>query len=101
MTSLKAINSVFNKTDENKFFSDSIPGRWGIPNYLVDEKFDELKILLLNRYHNDIELHLQDVRKRGDKIKINCKDFFFSDFDTLDIEILEELKSIFYHDLEG
>ena len=101
MTSLKATISVFNKTDENKFFSDSLPGRWRIPNYLVDENFDELKNLLIIRSHNDIELHVQDVRKRGDKKKINGKDFFLSDFDTLNIEILEELKSIIYHDLEG
>ena len=101
MTSLKATNSVLNKTDENKIYSVSIPGRWRIPNYLVDEKFDELKNLLIIRSHNDIELHVEDVRKRGDKIKINCKDFFLSDFDTLDTEVLEELKSTIYLDPEG
>ena len=52
------------------------------------------------RTQKDIKLHVEEVRKRGDKIKIKSKNVSSSDFDTSKKEILEELKSASYHDLE-
>ena len=37
-----------------------------------------------------LELHLEEVRKRGNKIKIGDNEYKLSDFDTQKYEILEE-----------
>ena len=81
-------------------FSISIPGRWRIPNNLEDEIIDKLKDLLKLNSRNDIELHVEQIRKRGNDIKINSKDFSSSDFDSSKKQILEELKSANHHDIE-
>ena len=41
---------------------------------------------------NSLELHVEEVRKRGRKIKIGDNEYKLSDFDTQKNEILEELK---------
>ena len=66
VTSFEFTNSVFNITDENNGFPIIIPGIWRIPHYLEDNVFDELKNLLKFKSEN-IELHVQEVRKRGGK----------------------------------
>ena len=100
-TNFEATNSVFIITYENNSFSTSIPGRWRVPNYLEDGIIDKLKNLLKLGSQNDIEiLHVEEVRKKGDKIKLNSKQFSLTDFDTARREILEVLKSASYHDLE-
>ena len=45
-------------------------------------------------------MHVDEVRKTAHKTKIGGKDFKLPDFDTFKKEILEELKSDNYHDLE-
>ena len=100
MTSFEGTNSVFNITDENNSFSISIPGQWQFPDYLEDGISGELKIILKLGSRNDIELQVEEVKKRGDKIKIKIKEIPLSDFDTSKREIPEELKSGNYHDLE-
>ena len=55
---------------KNKSFSISIPSYWRIPNYLEDIIIDKLKKLLKFISENDIELHVQEVRKRSDQMKI-------------------------------
>ena len=99
VTSFETTNSVFNITVENNAFSISKPGHWRIPNYLEEYLNDQLKNLLELKSQNDIELHVQENRKRGDKIK-KTKEYFLSDFDTSRKEILKELKSVTYHDFE-
>ena len=47
-----------------------------------------------------IELHVDEVRKRGNKIKIGDNEYKLSDFDNQKHEILEELKKVKYNDLE-
>ena len=74
-------NSVFNITDENNSFSIIIPGRWRIPNYLDDDIIDNLKKLLKLKSEIKIELHVNEVRKEGNKIKNNSKENSSSDFD--------------------
>ena len=47
-----------------------------------------------------LELHVKEVRKRGNKIKIGDNEFKLSDFDTQKNEILEELRNVRYNDLK-
>ena len=47
-----------------------------------------------------LELHVKEVRKRGNKIKIGDKKYKFSDFASQKNEILEELKNVKYNDLD-
>ena len=43
---------------------------------------------------------MEEVRKRGNKIKIEDNEYKLSDFDTQKNEILEEIKNVKYNDLE-
>ena len=47
-----------------------------------------------------LELHIDEVRKRGNKIKIGDNEYKLSDFDNQKHEILEELKKVEYNDPE-
>ena len=100
MTSLECTNSVFNITKENNSFSIKIPGPWRIPNYLEDGIIDKLKNLLNLRSQNVIKLPVEEFRKRRNQIKIVDKEYKTTDLDTSKKEILEELKSVNYLDLE-
>ena len=68
-------------------FSKTIPGHW-------ETKFDEGTIVeLINLFElRSLKLHVQEVRKRGNKVKTGDNDYKISDFDTQKSEILEELK---------
>ena len=89
MTSLECTNSVFNITNENNSFSIIIPGHY-------KTEFAEKVINDLNKLEElrSLELHVEEVRKRGNKIKIADNEYELSDFDTQKNEILEELKKI-------
>ena len=50
---------------ENNCFAISIPGRWRIPNYLPEGIIVKLKNLLKLSSQNDIELHVEEVTKKG------------------------------------
>ena len=63
MTFLECTNSVFNITNENKSFSNIIPGRWRVPNCLPEGTIDKLRDLLKLRSENDIELLVEEVKK--------------------------------------
>ena len=89
MTSFVATNSVFNITDKQNAFSTNIPGQWKIPSFIEDVIFDQLKNLLKLKFQADIELHVQEIRNRGDK-EINSKEYTLSDFDMSRKEILEK-----------
>ena len=47
-----------------------------------------------------LELHVEEVRKRGNKINIGENENQLSDFDTQKNEILEELRNVEYNALE-
>ena len=95
VSSFECTNSVFNITKENNSFSIMIPGHY--PNE-SDEKFiDELNRLLELR---TLKLHVNEVRKRGNIIKIGDNEYQLSDFDNQKYEIIEELKNAKYNDLE-
>ena len=100
LLAVSLFDSVFKKTNENNSFSIIIPGRWGIPNYLEFKFIHKLKNLLKLKSENGIDIHVEEVRKRGIQIKIGDKELKLSDFDTSKNEIFEELKKVNYHDLE-
>ena len=87
-------NSVYNITNENNSFSIIIPGHYQTES--AEKTFDELKKLMELK---SLELLVDEVRKRGNKIKIGDNEFKLSDFDTQKNEILEEFKKFKYNDL--
>ena len=68
--SFEETNSLFTITDENNSFSISMPGRCRTPNYSKDNIIDELKNLLKFKSEKDIGLHMEEVRKIGNKLKV-------------------------------
>ena len=95
VSSFECTNSVFNITNENNSFSIIIPGHY--QNKTNEKSIDNLNKLLELK---SIELHVEEVKKRGDKRKIADKEFNLSDFDDQKNEIIEELKNAKYNDLE-
>ena len=95
VSSFECTNSVFNITDENNSFPIIIPGHY--QNESDQKTIDELKKLLELRSENGIELHVEQVRKKG-LILIN--DYSLSSLGMFKDEILEELKNVKYNDLE-
>ena len=94
VSSFECTNSVFNITDDNNSFSIIIPAHWETE---FTEKFiDEVNRLLELR---SLELHVNEVKKRGNKIKIGDIEYKLSDFDNQKNEIIEELKKAKYKDL--
>ena len=95
VSSLECTNSVFNITDDNNSFSIIIPAHWETES--AEKTINDLNKLLELK---SLDLHVEEVRKRGDKIKIADKEYKLSDFDNQKYEILEELKNVKYNDLE-
>ena len=95
VSSFECTNSVFNITNDNNSFSIIIPGHH--ETEIAGKLIDELNRLLELR---SLELHVEEVRKRGDIIKIGDKEYKLSDFDNQKYDILEELKKVGYHDLK-
>ena len=95
VSSLECTISVFNITNENNSFSIIIPGHY-------QNKSDEKTIDNLNKLSElkSLELHVKEVRNRGNKLKIEDEEYKLSDFDTQKNEILEEFKNVEYNDLE-
>ena len=89
------LNSIFNITSNNNSFSIIIPGHY--QSKPAEKTIDELNKLLELK---SLELHVAEVRKRGNKIKIGNNEYKLSDFDTQKHEIVEELKNAKYNDLE-
>ena len=77
MTSLECKNSVFNLTNENNSFSIIIPRHYQTES--AEKTIDELNKLFELR---SLELHVKEVRKRGNKIKIKDNENKLSDSDT-------------------
>ena len=70
-------NSVYNFTNENNSFSIIIPGHY--QTNFAEETIDELNKLLELK---SLELHVKEVRKRGNKTKIGDNEYKLSDFDN-------------------
>ena len=95
VSSFECTNSVFNITNENNSFSVIIHGHYQTES--SQKTIDELRKLMELK---SLELHVDEVRKRGNKIKIGDKEYKLSDFDNQKHEILEELKKVKYNNLE-
>ena len=95
VSSFECRNSVCNKTDENNSFSIILSSHY-------QNKSDEKTIVELDKLLelNSLELHVKEVRRRGNEIKIGDNEYKLSDFDTQKIEILEEFKNVRNNDLE-
>ena len=78
-------------TDENNSFSNSLPRYWSPPG--SERTIIGLNRLLELRSQTDIELHVKEIRKRGNQIKTSENDYKLSDFSTQKNEILENLTS--------
>ena len=94
VSSFECTNSVFIITDDNNSFSIIIPGHY--ETEFAEKIIDELNRLLELR---TLELHVNEVRKRGNIIKIGDKEYKLSDFDNQKYEILQDLKNVKYKDL--
>ena len=95
VSSFECTNFVFNITDDNNSFSIIIPGHY--ETELAEKIIDELDRLLELR---TLKLHVNEVRKRGNIIKIGDKEYQLSEFDNQKYEIIEEIKNIKYNGLE-
>ena len=80
VTSCEATNSVFIITIESNSFSIIIPDFWTCRGSV--ETIIKLRELLELRKQDDIKLHVEEVRKRGNHITIGGKEYKVSDFDT-------------------
>ena len=98
VTSFECTNSVFNITNENNSFSIIVQGYYQTES--AEKTTDELNKLL---ELGSLELHVKEVRKRGNKLKIGDDEHKLSDFDTQKKKYLKkkELKTAKYNDIEG
>ena len=87
VSSFECTNSVFNINNENNSFSIIIPGHY--KTEFAEKVINDLNKIIELR---SLELHVEEVRKRGNKVKIGDNEYKLSDFDTQKNEILEELK---------
>ena len=87
VTAFETTNSVFIITNENDSFSISTRIYW-ISNG-GSETFFKLRELIKLREGIDIELHFEEVRKKGNQIKIGDKDYKLSDLDTRKNKIIK------------
>ena len=88
-------NSVFNIYNVNKSFSIIIPGHY--QTEVAEKIIDDLNKLLELK---PLELHVNEVEKRGNKIKIRDDEYELSDFDTQKNEVLEKLRNVKNNDLK-
>ena len=77
VSTFESSNLVFNITNENNSFSIIIPGHY--QTEFAEKTIDNLNNLLELKY---LELHVEEVRKRGNKIRIGDFEYILSDFDT-------------------
>ena len=80
MTSFERTNSVFSITHKIKSFSISTPGYWSSRG--GGETIHKLEKNLELSAQSDFELHVEEVRKRVNQIKIGDKDYKLFDFGT-------------------
>ena len=77
MSSLECKNSVFNITNENNSFSINIPSHYQTESAekMINDLNKKVKL-------KSLELHGEEVRRRGNKTKIGDNEYKLSDFDT-------------------
>ena len=95
VSSFECTNSVFKINNENNSRSIIVPVHSETQS--AEKMINDLNKLLELK---SLELHVEEVRKRGNKIKIEDHEYQLSDFDAQKIEILEELQNVKYNDLK-
>ena len=95
VSSFECTNSVFNITNKNNSFSIIIPGHY--ETEFAEQVINDLNKLLELK---SLELHVEEVRKRGNIIKKGDKEYKLSDFDNQKYEIIEEIKKVGYNVLK-
>ena len=89
VSSFECTNTVFNITNKNNSVSMIIPGHY--QTEIAEEMINDLKKLFELK---SVELHVEEIRKRGNKVKIGDNEYKLSDFDPQKNEILEALKNV-------
>ena len=92
VASFETIGSVFNINHENNSFSITLPGYCSSQG--GQKAIKKLRELLDLREENDIKQHVDEVRKRGNQLKMEANECKFSDLDACKNETIEELKNI-------
>ena len=87
VSSFESTNSVFNKPNKNNSFSIIIPGHY--QTEFAAKLINDLNKLLEPK---SLELHKEEVGKRGNKIKIEDNEYKLSDFDTQKTRYSKNLK---------
>ena len=95
VSSFQCTKSVFKTTKENSSFLITITGHSQTKS--AEKTIDELNKILELR---SLELHVKEVRKRGQNIKLGDNEYKLTNYDTQKNWILEELKNVKYNDLE-
>ena len=98
VTSFEVTNFVFSITNENNSFSITIPGYWTSTGSA--ETFNKFRVLLGLGEQDDTKLHEEEVRKRGNHIKIGDKKYSLSDLDTYKNEVFGLLRHAEYNEPE-
>ena len=63
-------------------------------------KIIKLREFLELRTQNNIELHVEEIRKRGNQTRKGVNEYKLSDHDTRKNDIIEELKNVENNDVE-
>ena len=92
------MNTLFRTNSGNNSLSISTLRYWSSRGGA--ETIHKLQKIIELRPQNDIDLHVEEVRKEGNQIKIGDKECKVSDLDTHKDEINDELKNVENSDLE-
>ena len=92
VTFFEVTKPVFNKTNKNKTFSITTPSHWSSRG--VAETINKLQKLLELISQKHTELHVEEIRKRRNQIKVGDKDYKLTDLDTGKNEIIKEVKNV-------
>ena len=98
VTFFEATNSVFRITNKNIFFPITLPSYWSWRG--GSETIIKLREFLRLRAQNDIELHVKEVKKRGNQIKVGGNEYKLSDLDIRETEINKEIKDLDNNDFK-
>ena len=87
VTSFETMNSVFKITDKNNSFPTATPGYWSSRGGA--ETMNKLLKFSKLRSENDIELHVEEVRKRGNQKKQETRNIHYMTLIIIKKEIIE------------
>ena len=98
ITSFEATKSVFIITNKNKRFLFSTPGYWSLNS--SEGTTNRIQKYVDLRSQNGIDLHVKKVKYRKPRIETENSGFNLAGFDHFKSELLAELKTLEYKDLD-